>query len=88
MKPPKCEVCNRSFRPVDGKSGGIYFKETAEEKAYNKKMREDKKVGHPMGYGWFCDQHYAQAKKLKDGHLWDAIKEIKSRSSKSSKPTP
>lgn len=81
MKPPKCEVCDDRFFPEHGESGGIYFKETEEEKAYNQKMREDKKVGHPRAYGWFCKKHYSQAKKLKDGHLGDAVKAIKAKKS-------
>ena len=76
MKPPKCEICKKNFRPIHGKSGGIHFRLTDEEKAYNQKMRDEKKVGHPRGYGWFCEEHYKAAKEMKGECLVDVIREL------------
>ncbi len=78
MKPPRCEICRQVFRPEHNKSGGIHFKLTEEERAYNQKMHDEKKVGHPRGYGWFCAEHYAQAKLLKDEFISDVIRKLKS----------
>ena len=63
MKPPICSVCDIDFY----KNGGlVYFKETEEDTINNTRLQKKGMVGHPTNAFWFCEKHYAYAKKLSD----------------------
>lgn len=75
MKPPRCSICGKNFRPQDKNSGGIYFKLTSEEQAKKEERKRKRMVGHPLGYHWLCSDHYPQAIGLKHLH-WDEAKPL------------
>lgn len=75
MRPPICAICKKRFAPSDG--GKVYFKETEEQKEYNKRFDEPGFVGHPSHLEWFCEDHIEAAKELKNLSSTEAIKELK-----------
>lgn len=76
MKPPICEICNKDFDPQ--KEGGLlYFKQTKEDKRFEKRMRKKGFDGHPTWATWFCGKHYRDAKELIYLPLSDALKKLR-----------
>ena len=75
MRPPICEVCQKEFYPK--KEGGlIFFKETAEGRAFHKRVEEEGITGHPPEDGWFCGDHYEEAEKRKHLTLGKALQNM------------
>ena len=77
MKPPICRFCHQRFAPGKTSGGLVYFKESAEDQAYNQRLKEQKKIGHPKGRDWFCEDHIDWARSLKHLTLKEAIQEMK-----------
>lgn len=73
MRPPICSICRARFSPSGTKGGLVFFKESEEDKARNKRMKENRMVGHPAGREWFCELHIEKAKSLKHLTLKEAI---------------
>ncbi len=63
MMPPVCEVCAREFNP-DEEGGLIYFRETAQGRAFERKAKEGPWTGHPPDAAWFCGTHVGAAEQL------------------------
>ena len=76
MRPPICDVCDREFDP-DREGGLLYFKETPEGRAFDKRVEEEEIVGHPPDAGWFCGRHYKKARKLLHLTISEALKELR-----------
>lgn len=76
MRPPICDVCDREFDP-DREGGLLYFKETIEGRAFDKRVDEEGITGHPPDAGWFCGRHYKKARKLLDLTIDEALKELR-----------
>ena len=77
MRPPICEICNKDFNPT--KEGGLlYFKETPEGRAFEKRVKEEGIVGHPPDAGWFCGEHFKAAEKLVHLTLGEVIEKLQS----------
>lgn len=77
MRPPICRICFARFSPSSTEGGLVYFKLSQEEVAFNQRMKEQRKVGHPAGREWFCEQHIEKAKTFKHLTLKEAIPLIK-----------
>jgi hypothetical protein len=73
MKPPICCICHKRLDNSD-EGGLIYFKKRPSDKKWDKKMEEEGMVGHPPYAEWFCGDHYAKAKELKDFTIGKALK--------------
>ena len=72
MKPPICCICHKR---LDNDEGGlIYFKKRLSDQKWDKRMEESGMVGHPPYAEWFCGEHYAKAKELKDLTIGKALK--------------
>ncbi len=75
MKPPICHICRK---PLDENSGGlVYFKKTASDLEWDRKMSAPGMIGHPPYAAWFCDKHYAMAENFSELTLAEAVKNIK-----------
>lgn len=61
MKPPRCAYCKSVFRHDPSSGRLLRFSLSAEDKAFNRSMRDNKHVGHPRGAHWFCKDHYQVA---------------------------
>jgi len=73
MKPPVCCICDKRLDYPD-EAGLIYFKKRPSDKKWDKRMEENGMVGHPPYAEWFCGDHYAKAKELKDMTIDKAMK--------------
>ncbi len=67
MKPPRCELCNRSFNPKEG-GGLIQFSDYT--------PLPDGITGHPEGVEWFCSRHVDAANDLRHLSSADAMREL------------
>ncbi|MGQ9723424.1 MAG: hypothetical protein ACUVXA_19130 [Candidatus Jordarchaeum sp.] len=73
MKPPICYICDKDFR--DSEEGGlVYFKKRAKDHEWDKKMEKLGMTDQPPYAGWFCGEHYEEAKKLKNLTIDEAMK--------------
>jgi hypothetical protein len=73
MKPPICHICYKDFR--DREEGGlVYFKKRPDDYKWDEKMRKGGMTGHPPYAGWFCGDHYEEAKKLENLTIDEAMK--------------
>ena len=75
MKPPICCICDEKLDNPD-EGGLIYFKKRTSDKKWDKLMEENGMVGHPPYAEWFCGDHYAKARELKDLTIDKALKMI------------
>lgn len=69
MRPPICEYCGLDFRDDDLQSetsGGLV--RFADYEPLPERM-----VGHPKGLAWFCSKHIADARKLQECTLQEAL---------------
>ena len=73
MKPPICCICDEMLDSLDD-GGLIYFKKRASDKEWEEMMEKKNMVGHPPFAEWFCGDHYAKAKELKDMNIDKAMK--------------
>ena len=71
MKPPICAICNKRF---SGEGGLIYFEETDEDIAFNKRIKQAGFVGHPSNAFWFCENHIISASKYSEITKTEAFK--------------
>jgi len=78
MMPPICEICSREFDP-DEEGGLIYFKETEDGRAFERRVKEEGITGHPPDAAWFCGLHYGEAEKLVHLTIDDAIINLKKK---------
>jgi len=77
MKPPICCICDKELDEDEG--GLVYFKKSASDLEWDKKMNEKPgMVGHPPYAKWFCGAHYNKAKELTSFTLKEALKFLKS----------
>ena len=67
MKPPRCDLCNRSFEHREG-GGLVYFSDHT--------PLPDGMTGHPDGVEWYCKRHYDAAKALSRLPYADARREL------------
>ena len=74
MRPPICCICHKRLDKDEG--GLIYFKKRLSDKKWDKRMEESGMVGHPPYAEWFCGDHYAKAKELKELIIDEALKMI------------
>ncbi|GAB5554619.1 MAG: hypothetical protein Sapg2KO_42100 [Saprospiraceae bacterium] len=79
MRPPICAICFARFSPGSTEGGLVYFKLSQEEAEFNQRMKEQRKVGHPAGREWFCEQHVEKAKTFTHLTLKEAIPLIKEK---------
>ena len=76
MRPPICCICHKRLDNLD-KGDLVYFKKRPSDKKWDKRMEKNGMVGHPPYAEWFCEDHYAKAKELKDLHIDKALKLLK-----------
>lgn len=73
MKPPICCICGQRLDYPD-EGDLIYFKKRPSDEEWDKLMEENGMTGHPPYAEWFCGDHYAKAKELKDLPIDKAFK--------------
>ena len=78
MRPPICAICGKDFRKNMEKGGGVSFKLSESDKAYNQKFDKQGMVGHPRGFEWFCSRHIGLAEKYKHLTFAGAMNKMKS----------
>ena len=76
MKPPVCSICQKRF--FEG-GGLVRFKETEEDKLFNKRFEQKGFVGHPTNVFWFCSEHIEEAMEYQDLTKIEAFKILKKR---------
>ncbi len=74
MKPPVCCICKKRFFQ---EGGLVRFKETEEDKEFNKRFENKGFAGHPPNVFWFCGEHIEEARKYSHLTKIEAFKIIK-----------
>jgi hypothetical protein len=73
MKPPICELCGADFRESwDGNEAGgalVQFLDYRPPGA--------DRVGHPVGAGFFCSKHLAEARSLQNIAMQEALNRMR-----------
>lgn len=65
MRPPICYICDKRIEDLN-KGGLIYFMKQPSDMEWDEKMKNTGMVGHPPYAEWFCEDHFAAAKKLQN----------------------
>lgn len=75
MMPPICQICDEAFDLAED-AGLVEFALRPEDQQWIEEMERRGMVGHPPYARWFCQRHYAEARRLAHLNVVEALLQL------------